>query len=209
MPKTIIDETSGEEVEVYTADEVEAAKTEAVTAKETELNPRIKTLEEELTGAKTALGQRANEFAQFRKLNDEQVAKLTETERQLYENGLVLEQERQKRITAEETTRTATVDGVIKVKSNGNQALADKMKEMWAVIDIDANTPEQIEAKATMVLGALSTTVPDLVAAANAFMGGSYTPPVTKPKEGETFADSPEGKAAAAELGLTLEAPAA
>lgn len=207
MPKTIVDDVSGEEIEVFTATEVSEREETARTAIRGEYDPKVKTLEEELSGAKTALGERASEFAQFRKLNDEQVGKLTIAERTIYENGLALDAANNARVLAETATRDAQIDGVIKVKSNGNPELAAKMKEMWAVIGLEATTPELIETKATMVLGALSTTVPDLVATANAFNGGTYTPPQPAKKEGESFADTEQGKLAAAELGLTIEAP--
>lgn len=199
----------GEEIEVFTAEEVQAQVTAASTAKEAELTPKITTLETELSGAKTALASRANEFAQFRKLSDEQVAQLTEKDRIIYENGLALADANEKRLIAEKATLEATIDGSIKAKAGDNKALADKMKEMWPIINVEAVTPEQIEAKTQMILGAISTTQPDLVATANGFMGGTFIPPITKTGESKAFGDTPEGKAGAAELGLVIEPPKA
>lgn len=209
MSHKIVDETSGEEIEVFTAAEVEAKATEAAAAKEAEYKPQLTVLGEKLSDAEKRAAERAGEFAQFRKLSDEQVQKLGVAERTIYENGVAFEEERQKRVAAETTVVESTRDSVITVAANGNQDLAAKMKEMWPLITVEASTKEQMEAKAKMVLGALSTTVPDLVAQANAFPGGSFAPPVAAVKEGETFADTPAGKAAAAELGIIIEAPKA
>lgn len=198
---------AGEEIEVFTADEVAVARTEAETKVKGEFEPKVNELTEKLTDAEKRAAERAGEFAQFRKLSDEAVAKLSVAERTIYENGLALNQANDRAKTAEEAGRKAVVDNVIKTVANGNQPLIDKMNEMWPLISIEALTPEQIEAKAKVVLGALSTTVPDLVATANGFSGGSYQPPVQQKKEGESYADTDAGKAAAAELGLMVEPP--
>jgi hypothetical protein len=81
------------------------------------------------------------------------------------------------------------------------------MSEMYDLIGIKAQTPEQIEAKVLMTLGAIGTSTPDLVASVNGFSGGSYAPPVVPGNDGKSFADSDAGKAGANELGLTLEVP--
>lgn len=198
---------AGEEIEVYTADEVAAARAETETKVKGEYEPKLTEATEKLTDAEKRAAERAGEFAQFRKLSDEAVLKLSVAERTIYENGLALEQERTKRVEAETSARKAQVDSIIKTKAGGNQPLIDKMNEMWPLMNIEALTPEQIEAKATMVLGALSTTVPDLVAQANGFAGGSYQPPQAAKKEGESYADTEAGKKGAAELGLMVEAP--
>lgn len=202
-----IEDADGNEIEVYTAEEVEAAKTEAAAAKDAEFAPIKTELEGKLTAAEKAAAERAGEFAHFRKLSDEQVSALTEKDRIIYQNGLALKDSEDKRIAAEEATKKAAVDTLIASKSGGNPKLVEKMKEMWPLIGVEATTPEQLEAKAQMVLGALSTTVPDLVATAAGFGGGAYHPPVVAKKEGESYADTAAGKAAAAELGLTIEAP--
>ncbi len=40
-------------------------------------------------------------------------------------------------------------------------------------------TPEQIEQKTMMILGAIGTTQPDLIATVNGFQGGTFVPPTT------------------------------
>lgn len=199
-------EVNGEEVEVYTAEEVATASAtkvaEAVAAKEAEFAPKLTELTDKLTEAERAAATRAGEFTQFRKLSEEQVAALAEKDRIIYQNSLALKEEQDRRAGLEKTAEETAVANVIKAKANGNVDLEAKMKEMWPLITVDATTSEQIEAKATMVLGALSTTVPDLVAKANGFTG-SFAPP-GEYKEGESFADTPNGKALAAELGLKL-----
>lgn len=204
-------DTEGNEVEIPDADleaYVAPKVTEAVTAKEKEFAPKITALETELTGAKTALKERAGEFATFRKLSDEAVEKLSVAEKTIYENGLALEDERQKRATLEKTQQENAVSAAIKAKAGSNDKLEAKMKEMWPLFGIEANTPEQLESKAKMILGAISQSEPDLVATVAGF-SGSHMPPNSQPKEGQTFADTEKGKAAANELGLITEAPKA
>ncbi len=200
----------GAEVEAFLPDEVDAKVKEAVTAKEAEFTPKIKTLEDELTGAKKNLSERANQFASFRKLNDDSVAKLSEAERTIYENGLALAKINDDRVEAEKRTKEASIDAVIRAKAGTDEKLFAKMKDMWSIIGIDASTPEQMEQKTRMILGAISTTEPDLLASVADFSNGAFlppTPPGTK-KEGEgSFADTDKGKSIAADLGLTLEAP--
>lgn len=193
-------EIDGQEVEVYTADEVAAART----AVENEYKPKL----EEATAAKTELerraAERAGEFKQFRELNEKQVAELSEKDRILYENTKVIK-EGQEMLAAERNKGIQSqVDAAIALKAGSNEKLAARMKDMWPMIAIEATTPEAIAQKANMVLGALSTTEPDLVASAGAF-SGSALPPDTNPSGDKNFADTERGKAAAKELGLNVE----
>lgn len=197
----------GEEIEVFTADEVTARESAAATAKEAELKPQLDKSAAELLEAKTALGKRANEFAEFRKLRDEDVAKLDEKDRIIYENQLKIKDAEERRVASEETTKKAAVAAVIKAKAGEGTKLAQKMTEMWDIISVAADTPEQIEAKALMVLGAISTTTPDLLSSANGFSGGAFLPPQPKHEEQNSFADTENGKQFAADLGLVIEAP--
>lgn len=191
-------------LEAYIAPKV----SEAVTAKEKEFGTVKTDLEAKLGDANTRLKERSGEFAQFRKLSDESIAKLGIAEKTIYENGLALEEERQKRITLETTTRENAVKSVIKSKAGTNDKLEAKMLEMWPLLGIEAATAEQMEQKANMILGAISQSTPDLVASVASF-SGSHIPPVKQQKDGESFADTERGKAAAAELGFALETPKA
>lgn len=197
----------GKEVEAFLPDEVTVKVAEAVTAKEAEFTPKIKNLEEELGGAKRALGERANQFAEFRKLNGETVAKLSDAERVIYENGLKLKEESDKRAEVEKKARESQIESAIRAKAGTDEKLFTKMKDMWGVIGIEAVTPEQIEQKTKMILGAISTTEPDLLASVAGFSNGSFAPPVdpNQKKSDGSFADTDKGKAIAADLGLTLE----
>lgn len=201
-------DADGNDVEAFTEAEVAAKVTTAVTAKEAEYTPKLTALETELTGAKTALAERAGEFKQFRKLSDEAVAKLDAAQRTIYENGITLEEERQKRVTLEKTTYDSNVKAAIKAKAGSNDKLEAKMLEMWPLLGIEANTSEQMAQKAQMLLGAIAQTEPDLVATVANFTG-AHLPPGEKLKEGQTFADSERGKAGASELGLSIEMPKA
>lgn len=189
----------GEEIEVYTAAEAQAM----VATKETEFGVKMTEKEQELADAKKALGERAGEFAQFRKLNDDTIAKLSVAEKTIYENGLALHEEREKNKVAEQGRVTAARDASLRAKAGTDDKLFDEMKKMWDVVQINATTPEEIENKTNMVLGALGMSQPDLVAAVQGFSGGSYTPPKVNTDE-PSFADSERGKKAAEELGLKL-----
>lgn len=202
----IIQNDAGEDVEVFTADEVTAKAAEAAAAKEAEYAPKLADLTGKLTDAERRAQERAGEFQNVRKLNEEQVAKLTIAERTIYENGLALDQLNKDRIATEETNRKNAVTSVIKAKAGNNTDLETKMTEMWDKITVDATTPEQMEAKAQMVLGAISVSSPDLVATANGF-SGSFAPPVQQRKEGDSFADTKEGQGLAGMLGLKTETP--
>lgn len=204
--KKIIDDDTGAEIEVYTADEVQAREAAAIAAKEAEFAPIKTQLETELGETKKALGERTGEFAQFRKLREEDLAKLSVEERTIYENGLALQQEREKNAANEKARIETLVNNTIKAKAGTDEKLAAKMKDMWSVIGIEATTPEEAESKAKMILGAIGATEPDLVASIGGFSGG-FQPPETKKEEEKGYGDTPEGKAGANELGLILETP--
>lgn len=200
-------DAEGVEVEAFLPDEVNAKVTEAVTTKETEFKTVKTTLEQELTQAKTALGARANEFAQFRKLNDDAVAKLSEAERTIYENQLALKDEREKNALAEKARIDSQVDNALRAKAGNDEKLFGKMKDMWSVIGIDAQTPEAIENKTKMIIGAISANEPDLIASIAGFKGGSWNPPQTEKKADTTTNPSiatPMGQQFAKDLGVKL-----
>ena len=194
------------EVEAFLPEEVEAKVSEAVKAKETEYATKLKEKEDKIAEQGKALGERANQFATFRKLNDDVVAKLSEAERTIYENGLALSKEQEERKATEKRNQEALVETAIRGKAGTDEKLFAKMKDMWGVINIEAVTPEQIEQKTKMILGAINQTEPDLLASVAGFSNGSYMPPKTgDEKEGEkTFADTEKGKKLADELGLKL-----
>lgn len=203
-------DSEGAEVTAFSQEELDAKVTEATTAKEAEFTPKIKGLEDELGVAKKNLGERANQFAEFRKLNDETVAKLSDAERTIYENGLRLKEESDKRAADEKTARELQVETAIRAKAGTDEKLFTKMKGMWDVIGIEASTPEQIEQKTKMILGAISTTEPDLLASVAGFSNGSFAPPEPAggKKEEKGFGDTERGKDIAKDLGLILEPPA-
>ena len=200
----------GEEIDVFSAEEhtaAIAAETEKVKKEvEGQFAPKITALETELTGAKTALGDRAHEFGKFRELHADVVAKLGVAERTIYENQ---KSQHEREVKAEEDATKRlndTVDASIRATAGADEKLFTKMKEMWQVIGIKAVTTDEIENKKKMVLGAISQTQPDLVASVAGFSGG-FKPPVDTKKEGETFADTDAGKGLAKSIGLELEVP--
>lgn len=204
-----IETEDGKEIEVYTAEEVAAsskkASEDAVAAAALEFGKTKTQIEAERDDARKALGERSSEFAQFRKLNTDQVAKLSEQDRIIYENGLALEAERLKGAERDKKEHDARVESAIRAKSGTDEKLHTKIKEMFGVIGIEANTPEEIERKVQLTLGAISTTEPDLLAGVIGFTG-SFKPPVKETPEGISFADTDKGKGFAKELGLNLEA---
>jgi hypothetical protein len=199
----------GIEVEVYTAEEVTARETVAVTtavkAKEEEFGKTKAQLDSELTEAKKALGDRTSEFGKFRKLNDETVAKLTVAERTIYENQKFMADAKEKEEATKKTAIEKQIDATIRAKVGTDDKLFAKVKDMYSVIGIEANTPEEISRKTLTALGALQTTEPDMVAAALGANGGSFAPPGEKKEEEKSFADTEKGKAGAEFLGLKLK----
>lgn len=198
----------GVEIEVYTADEVKAQTEIAVKAKIDEFGKIQATTEAERDEALKTLGERSGEFKQFRKLTEDQAGKLTLAERTIYENGLLLQKANDDRVAADKRTRDTQIDSVLKSKAGNNEKLLAKMKDMWAIIGIEANTVEEMENKSKMILGAISTTEPDLVATIAGFSSnGSYLPPEENKGGNEDFSNTEKGKKAANELGLILETP--
>lgn len=200
-------EIDGVEVEVYTAAEVQerekTAADTAVAARESEFGKTKTQIESERDEARKALAERTQEFGKFRALNAEQITKLTEAERALYENQQSLNQERERTAAVQKTAHEAAIASAIRNKTGADQKLFDKVQGMWDVINVETITPEQIEKKINMVLGAIGTTEPDLLASVAGF-SGSYTPPQVNANKDKAYGETDAGKAAAAELGLKI-----
>ena len=206
MSQKILDENE-KEIEVYTADEVAAKAKEAADAKEAEYNPKLKKYEEDLAEAKTALGERASEFNQFRKLSDAAVAKLGVAEKTLYDNQLLMQKMNDDRKESEKKATQVTIDNVIKAKVGTDEKVIAKVKELWGMFNIEATTQEQIENKTQMILGAIHSTQPDLLTSVRGFGSGSHIPPEYKDNGDKTYGDTDAGKNLAKDLGLILEVP--
>lgn len=191
----------GEEIEVYTAEEVTAREQAAVAP-----------VRESLTSAEKALADRTREFNQargtFEKLSEEKIAKLSETERILYERTEQLAKKEEESAAAAKVAYDAQVLAALKPYAGSDAKLLEELTKTWGVIGVEAKTPEQIEAKARMVAGALAPSSPSLLGIIGSFSGGAI-PPQPKAEGAKTFADTEQGKAFGAELGLTLEAPKA
>lgn len=196
----------GVETDVYTAAEVAERETATRTAVEGEWKPKFETTEKDLKEARTSLAARAGEFAQFRKLSDEQVAELAEKDRIIYENQLAIVDANKKN---EESTRLAhdsSVDAAIRSKVGTDQKLFEETKKMYDLLGLEDNTPQGITQRAAAAFGAVSQTAPDLLATAG-FSSGSFAPPEQGGGGEKSFADTDAGKAGAAELGIITEAP--
>ena len=207
MSQKILGDDGVTEIEVYTAEEVRARVADEVKKKEGEYTPKIQKLETDLGDARVALGKRAEEFSQFRKLSEDQVKKLDEKDRVIYENGLALQKLSEERIASDKKNHDQMIDTAIKAKAGTDEKLITKMKDMYSIIGIEANTPQEVEQKVLAVLGAISTTQPDLLASVAGFSGGSYVPPGQVKTDGEkSFGETDKGKTFASELGLKIEA---
>lgn len=198
-------EIDGVEVEVYTADEVTARETAAKTAAEAEWKPKVDDLSTKLTDAQRRAAERSGEFAQFRKLSDEQFAKLDEAQQIIYRNGVALEAEREKGANAMKLVYENDVANAVRKQTGNDQKLFDETMKMYQLVGLDDSTPEALEKRAAAAFAAMGTTQPDLLAAAG-FQGGSYQPPVTEKKD-TSFADTDAGKEMAGKLGLNIEVP--
>lgn len=193
----------GNEIEIFTAEEHQASVTAEVEKVKGEYTPKLAAVEDELKLAKTALGDRAGEFKQFQKLHADVVGKLSVSERALYDNQLAMENDRKQREADAKTARENARDTAIRAKSGADDKLFGKMKDMYELIGVQANTTEEIENKVKMVLGAIGSTEPDAIASVAGFTGGSFKPPEIR-QETKSYADTEEGKRGAAELGLKI-----
>lgn len=201
-----IKQDDGTEIEVFTAEEVTARETAVRTAVEGEYKPQLTEAQQKLVEAATAASKRAVEFGEFRKLSEEQVTKLSEAERIIYENGVLLQTEREKGVAAAKTARETSIAAAIRARVGTDQKVLDKVRSMYDLINLEDLTPEAIAARVSAAVGALGQTEPDLLASIGLTVGGGYQPPQTQ--EGDkSFADTEAGKAGAAALGLLVEEP--
>lgn len=196
-------EINGQEVEVYTADEVAAAKTEV----EGQYKEKLTAAEAEKIRLEGLLTQRAKEFegqrTEFKRLSKEQQDKLTETELALYKNMEILADRDAKLGEADKKAYDAAVMAAITARTGGDDALTKKVREMYDLIQLEDVTPEQIAARAAAALGAVGVSTPNLLAQAG-FSSGSFEPP--KPRtDTASFSDTDEGKQLASRLGLKVE----
>lgn len=197
-------EIDGVETEVYTAAERQADIDAAKAATEGEWKPKMDAVTTDLTEARKALGERTTEFAQFRKLNTEQVAQLAEKDRIIYQNQLSINEEREKFAATAKTAHEAAITSVIKTKVGSDEKLAAEARKMYDLVGLEDLTPEQIAIRADAAIGALARTQPDLLAAAGLGSGGNFEPP-RQGDETTSFADTPAGKQLANELGIQTE----
>ena len=195
----------GSEIEVWSAEEVKAQTEAAVKAKEEEFGKTKAQIEAERDEARKALGERAGEFKNFRELHKDVVAKLNETERTLYENQLAQKKAEDERKVQEQKVRDSLVLSTIKTKVGADEKAIAKVKDMYSLIGIEANTPEEIEKKVMTTIGAIRTSEPDALASVSGFSGG-FAPP-EKHEEGKSFADTEKGKQGMNELGLKIPEP--
>lgn len=170
----------GEEIEVFTADELNTR----VSAKEAEFANERTSLTGQLTEAQKALADRAGEFKQFRKLSEEAVQKLSVAERTIYENGIVLQEAIEGKKALEVKAVESQVDSSIRALVGTDEKLFTEMKKMWGIVGIEANDQQAIDSKAKMIIGMLNVSQPDLIASVQGFSGGSFAPKAAAPVAG-------------------------
>ncbi len=197
-------EINGEMVEVYTAAERDADIAAAKTAVEGEWKPKVDGLTKDLTEAQKAAAARSGEFKEFRRLSEEQVEKLSEANRVIYQNTVLLADKDAKLAEGEKNTRETAINAAIAAKVSDAKVAAE-VRKMYDIIGLDDSTPEKIAERTQAALGALGANQPDMLAAVG-LGGGTWEPPTTARTE-KSFADTDNGKALAAELGLQVEAP--
>jgi len=197
-------EVDGQEMEVFTQEEINAAREEGATGVRTELEPK-------LTSAQKALAERTEQFAganrAFKKLSDDAVGKLTEAERTIYENQLVMAEQGTRLAEADKKVYDVAVATALRAKVGNDPKVFEEALKMYELINLDDVTVEGITARAAAAVGALGQIHPDLLAAAGISGGGSHMPPQPVTKENESFADTEAGKGLAKKLGMTLEVP--
>jgi len=203
-----IEGEDGKEIEVYTASEVQEREAAAKAAVEGEYKPKLEDLTGKLTKAEQAAAQRAVEFGQFRKLSEDQVKALSEKDAIIYANQLKFQELAEADAKKRKEAIEAQVDSALRSKIGTDEKLFAKAKEMYGLIGIEANTPEEISKKVLVTLGAVGQAEPDLIASVFGAGSGSFEPPKPKGEGEKTFADTEAGKKAAAELGLVIEPPA-
>lgn len=200
-------EINGEEVDVFTADEVTARETAARTAAEGEWKPKAESAMSEKERLEGLLEQRSKEVAgargEFKRLSDEQVGALTAAQKVIYDNQILLAEKDVKIAESDRKVYEGARDSMIRTKTNGDPKLFDKVKEMYAVINLEDITPEQMKMRVDAAFGAVGVVAPDFLASAG-FGGGSFEPPV-KGDDKQSYADTAAGKAAAAAFGLRTE----
>lgn len=199
-------EINGEEVEVFTTEEVAARETAVRTEVEGVYKPQLEDATKKLTAAEEAAAKRALEFGQFRKLSEEQVKQLSEKDAIIYANQLQIQEGKEREDASKKSAKESAVTAAIRSKVGTNEKLFTEAQKMYGLLGLDDATPEGIAQRVTAALGALGSTQPDLLAGAG-FSGGSFEPPKQKEKAEETFADKEAGKELAGKLGLTLEEP--
>lgn len=203
MVQTIVND-KGEDIEVYTAEEMNAQVDEKLKAKDEEFGVKLTAKEQELADARKALGDRAGEFKQFRKISDEAVQKLGVAERTIYENQLLMQQMKEEGEAKNKQSLDNTIDMAIRAKTGGDEKLYTKIKETYSVINLEANTSEQITNKINMAIGAIGITEPNILAELGSFQGGSFQPKIDDTNKEKTYADTDAGKGLAAQIGLKL-----
>lgn len=203
----IIKNEEGEDVEVFTAEERD---TYANTIVEQKVGETKTEYEKRIADREEYYKQQGNNAGQLRRLNEEALTKLSDTERALYDNQIKLEEEQRARTEMENQIIARQIDDEVKKKANGDASVEKKIRDNLQLVNIDARTPEQVVAKVNFAFGAVIQQSPDLLAmAASSGGGGSPFPSGNQPPapEKKNYADTPEGKAVADQFGFIIDKP--
>lgn len=195
-------EINGEKVQVYTAAERQADIDTAKAQVESEWKPKFETAEQEKVRLAGILETRTKEFGTaregFRRLSDEQVGKLDEKDRIIYQNQLDIATERETNAKTNKSIHDAAVDVAIRARTGSNEEIFKKVKGMYGLINLEDLTPEQITTRVNAAVGAIGTTERDLLASAG-FGGGGFEAPVIQNDEKQL---TPKQQEIARTLGL-------
>lgn len=171
-------DNDGQEIEVWTAEEVAAREAAAKESVSTELNTKLTEAEKEKARLEGLLSERAGEFKQFRKLTEEQEGKLSKSEREKYEIQKQLNEANESINSLKTEREQDRIDAVIRAQCGNDKALFDKTKDMYAKINLPASTPEEIAARVRAAFGAIAPSEPNVAAFLASTAGnGHYQPP--------------------------------
>lgn len=196
-------EQDGKTITVYTQEEVAAQVEAAKTEVSGELGTKLTAAEAEKTRLEGLLNERAGEFGQFRKLNEEQKAKLSQAELANYQIQEQLNTANESIASLKGEIAQGKIDAVIAAQCGNDPDLITKVKTMYGKIDMPAGSPEEIAARVRAAFGAIAPQDRNVAAfIASTGGNGAYQPP-----QPQNAADKPSERVAqgAQELGLKIE----
>jgi len=195
----IVQNEAGEDIEVFTAEERDAYANEIA---EQKIGETKSDYEKRISEREEFFNQQSGNVSNLRKTLEDKNNKLSVAEKQMAE--MLIKQE-----DSEKARLDYAFDLKIKEKANGNADIEKKIRENLSMVNIDAKTPEQIEAKINFAYGGVLQQNPDLLAVSRGFSGtGTVYPGGNKPPEKkENLADTERVQQVGKMYGFITEAP--